>query len=140
MKNTETAILVANFYEHHRQDNPSEVKYYLKKNGFGWTEASLIAAQIREEIAAIQDIQDEQAYNDHIDRKDSGTPSRVEVIVSLDMIQKVIKSKNSSDIQKTIDNISIISTVAYKYQLKYALLILDIMLTDDVVWEPVVMH
>jgi hypothetical protein len=70
-------------------------------------------------------------------------PQHVEVVIGREFIKRV----SSWDVQdvlgepdEMVRNLDVIAKVAYKYQLKYALIVFEIMLDDDEIWEPTTVH
>ena len=139
----EKTTLIANFYERNRMHGPSIVKRFLRENGITIIDARVLRHAIRKEINEIQDLQDEQNLIEQIAETGDHEPKHVEVIIG----REFIKRTGSQDIQDVLDepdemliNLDLISKVAYKYQLKYALIIFDVMVDDEEIWETVTLH
>lgn len=142
MKNLERVALIATFYEHNRQRGPTPVKNYLREAGLTLIEAKIVAQALRYEITKIQDQQDEQNL---VNTTDDGTNVRhhVELIVSQDFVKKVSANGTQGvldDPLGVLQNLTMVSNIAYKYQLKYSLIILEMMIDDDDIWEQVTIH
>jgi hypothetical protein len=145
----EPYIIAANFYEKHRPLGSFIVKEYLKQNGITIYDARLYSSIIKNEIDIIQDIQDEKIYIKQLNNGNIQNPDdlkHVEVLISKEFISK-INTDNGKDILKDFNNkeqiietVDLISNVAYKYQLKYASLIFDVMIDDEALWDEVIVH
>ena len=71
------------------------------------------------------------------------TPQHVEVVIGREFIERTA-NWDVQDVLSAPDemvrNLDVIAKVAYKYQLKYALIVFEIMLDDEEIWEPATVH
>lgn len=138
----EKATLIANFYERNADSTP-KVRNFLSDNRISHLDARAIVHSIRQEIDKIQTLQDEQNLMEQIAQTGDHQPRHVEVVIG----REFIKRTANWDVQDVLDepdemvrNLDIIAKVAYKYQLKYALIVLEFMLNDDEIWSPQTVH
>lgn len=139
----EKATLIANFYERNRVDSALKVRNFLSDNRITLLDARTIVHAVRQEIDKIQTLQDEQNLMEQIAQTGDHKPQHVEVVIGREFIKRV----SSWDVQdvlgepdEMVRNLDVIAKVAYKYQLKYALIVFEIMLDDDEIWEPTTVH
>jgi hypothetical protein len=139
----EKATLIANFYERNRADSALKVRNFLSDNRITLLDARSIVHAVRQEIDKIQTLQDEQNLMEQIAQTGDHKPQHVEVVIG----REFIKRTASWDVQdvlgepdEMVRNLDVIAKVAYKYQLKYALIVFEIMLDDDEIWEPTTVH
>jgi hypothetical protein len=139
----EKATLIANFYERNRADSALKVRNFLCDNRISHLDARAIVHAVRQEIDKIQTLQDEQNLMEQIAQTGDHEPQHVEVVIG----REFIKRTASWDVQdvlgepdEMVRNLDVIAKVAYKYQLKYALIVFEIMLDDDEIWEPTTVH
>lgn len=139
----EKATLIANFYERNRVDSALKVRNFLRDNRITLLDANAIVHAVRQEIDKIQTIQDEQNLIEQIAQTGDHDPQHVEVVIG----REFIKRTASWDVQdvlgepdEMVRTLDVIAKVAYKYQLKYALIVFEIMLDDDEIWEPMTVH
>lgn len=139
----EKATLIANFYERNRIDGALKVRNFLCDNRITLLDAMVIVHAVRQEIDKIQTIQDEQNLMEQIAQTGDHKPQHVEVVIGREFIKRVA----NWDVQdvlgepdEMVRNLDVIAKVAYKYQLKYALIVFEIMLDDDEIWEPTTVH
>lgn len=139
----EKATLIANFYERNRIDGALKVRNFLCDNRITLLDARVIVHAVRQEIDKIQTIQDEQNLMEQIAQTGDHKPQHVEVVIGREFIKRVA----NWDVQdvlgepdEMVRNLDVIAKVAYKYQLKYALIVFEIMLDDDEIWEPTTVH
>jgi hypothetical protein len=139
----EKATLIANFYERNRADGALKVRNFLCDNRISLLDARAIVHAVRQEIDKIQTLQDEQNLMEQIAQTGDHEPQHVEVVIG----REFIKRTASWDVQdvlgepdEMVRNLDVIAKVAYKYQLKYALIVFEIMLDDDEIWEPTTVH
>lgn len=139
----EKATLIANFYERNRIDGALKVRNFLCDNRITLLDARVIVHAVRQEIDKIQTIQDEQNLMEQIAQTGDHKPQHVEVVIGREFIKRVA----NWDVQdvlgepdEMVRNLDVIAKVAYKYQLKYALIVFEIMLDDDEIWEPQTVH
>jgi hypothetical protein len=139
----EKATLIANFYERNRADGALKVRNFLCDNRISLLDARAIVHAVRQEIDKIQTLQDEQNLMEQIAQTGDHEPQHVEVVIG----REFIKRTASWDVQdvlgepdEMVRNLDVIAKVAYKYQLKYALIVFEIMLGDDEIWEPTMVH
>ena len=139
----EKATLIANFYERNRSDGARAVRNFLCDNRITLLDARAIVHAVRQEIDKIQTIQDEQNLMEQIAQTGDHKPQHVEVVIG----REFIKHCANWDVQdvlgepdEMVRNLDVIAKVAYKYQLKYALIVFEIMLDDEEIWEPATVH
>ena len=139
----EKATLIANFYERNRLDSALKVRNFLCDNRITLLDARAIVHDVRQEIDKIQTIQDEQNLMEQIAQTGDHKPQHVEVVIG----REFIKHCANWDVQdvlgepdEMVRNLDVIAKVAYKYQLKYALIVFEIMLDDEEIWSPATVH
>lgn len=139
----EKATLIANFYERNRIDGALKVRNFLCDNRISLLDARVIVHAVRQEIDKIQTIQDEQNLMEQIAQTGDHKPQHVEVVIGREFIKRVA----NWDVQdvlgepdEMVRNLDVIAKVAYKYQLKYALIVFEIMLDDEEIWPPATVH
>lgn len=139
----EKATLIANFYERHRAEGALKVRNFLCDNRITRLDARAIVHDVRQEIDKVQTIQDEQNLMEQIAQTGDHKPQHVEVIIG----REFIKRAANWDVQdvlgepdEMVRNLDVIAKVAYKYQLKYALIVFEIMLDDEEIWSPTTVH
>lgn len=139
----EKATLIANFYERNRVDGALKVRNFLCDNRISLLDARSIVHAVRQEIDKIQTLQDEQNLMEQIAQTGDHEPQHVEVVIG----REFIKRTASWDVQdvlgepdEMVRNLDVIAKVAYKYQLKYALIVFEIMLDDEEIWSPQTVH
>lgn len=139
----EKATLIANFYERNRVDSALKVRNFLCDNRISLLDAHSIVHAVRQEIDKIQTLQDEQNLMEQIAQTGDHKPQHVEVVIGREFIKRVA----NWDVQdvlgepdEMVRNLDVIAKVAYKYQLKYALIVFEIMLDDEEIWEPATVH
>lgn len=139
----EKATLIANFYERNRSDGTRAVRNFLCDNRITLLDARAIVHDVRQEIDKIQTLQDEQNLMEQIAQTGDHKPQHVEVVIG----REFIKHCANWDVQdvlgepdEMVRNLDVIAKVAYKYQLKYALIVFEIMLDDDEIWVPQTVH
>jgi len=143
MKDLIQATLIANFYVANRLAGPGSIKLILREHGITIHDARYIANAIRRDISEIQDAQDEDNLMKQIQENGYTGLKHVEVLIGK---QFIINNSNKTE-QDILDNpidaissIDLVSKVAYKYELKYTMMIFDIMIDDEEIWETVVLH
>lgn len=139
----EKATLIANFYERNRSDGARKVRNFLCDNRITLLDARAIVHDVCQEIDKIQTIQDEQNLMEQIAQTGDHKPQHVEVVIGREFIKRVA----NWDVQdvlgepdEMVRNLDVIAKVAYKYQLKYALIVFDIMLDDEEIWSSQTVH
>ena len=139
----EKTTLIANFYERNRLDGARAVRNFLCDNRITLLDARAIVHAVRQEIDKIQITQDEQNLMEQIAKTGDHKPQHVEVVIG----REFIKHCANWDVQdvlgepdEMVRNLDVIAKVAYKYQLKYALIVFEIMLDDEEIWEPATVH
>lgn len=141
MQNFEKAVIAANFYEKHKEDKKL-ITSYLQQT-LTSVDAILVLQDILKELDALQDMQDIMAFEKALEQDENAKPKKVEILISkyavkdaFDMTLDKISEK-PEDIKSTM---SMLSVVAYKYQLKYTYVILNEMIADKNVWVDVTYH
>lgn len=139
----EKATLIANFYERNRINGALKVRNFLCDNRITLLDARSIVHAVRQEIDKIQTIQDEQNLMEQIAQTGDHKPQHIEVVIGREFIKRVA----NWDVQdvlgepdEMVRNLDVIAKVAYKYQLKYALIVFEIMLDDEEIWSPATVH
>lgn len=141
MQNFEKAVIAANFYETHKEDKEL-VTSYLQQT-LTSVDAMLVQQDILSELDLIQDMQDIMAYEKALEKDVNAKPKKVEILISKHAVKDAFDMtlEKISDRPDLIKNtMSMLSIVAYKYQLKYTYIILNEMLQDAKVWNDVTYH
>lgn len=141
MINFEKAVIAANFYEIYKDDKKL-VKSYLQQT-LQSVDAVLVLRDIKEELNIMQDMQDMIAYEKALQQDNKAQPRRVEIIINKNAVKDALDMTHESIIEKPLlmkDVLTTLSITAYKYQLKYAFVILNEMIGDSEVWDDVTYH
>ena len=141
------ATILANYYEKFRHVvGAPHIKEYLRKAGITSLDVQHSLRKILAEISAIQDQQDEDNYSKSVDRgevKPPKKPPSVEVIIGREFLTETTKGGAQAvqaDPVEAYRTLDMVSKIAYKYQLKYTLLIFDVMAQDEKIWERIRIH
>lgn len=141
MQNFEKAVIAANFYELHKNEKDL-VSTYLQQT-FTSVDAVLTVQDIIKELDVLQDMQDIMAYEKALEKDVNAKPKRVDILISKFAIQDAFEMTNEKITAKPAlmkNTMYMLSIVAYKYQLKYAYIILNEMLSDKEIWNDVTYH
>lgn len=141
MLNFEKAVLIANFYDIHK-DNKMFVKSYLQQT-LSSVDAFLVLRDMKAELNAMQDMQDMFAYEKALEQDARAQPKKVEIIINKHAVKDALDITHERITEKPEliqDLLAVMSVTAYKYQLKYACVILNEMIHDSEVWEDVTFH
>ena len=126
----EKIILAANFYERNREEGAKDMMRYLRENGITYYDAELMQEAMLNNIDIIQEEQD---------NKYSG--SNIEIVFGCSFIKNCRNLvKKDRKIKEIKDDFEMISLVAYKYQMKYTVLVLEEMIQDKEIWDKVILH
>lgn len=144
--NIDRAAFIASFYEKHRINNLDAVRIFLQQQDLTLHDVQLMSEKVNEKINQIQDDQDEEHYLNEIEEHGEDAMKTIrhqEFLVNQNIINN-IKELTNGDVIDSVEvvrnTMKSIAVTAYKFELKYSLLILDIMVEDDEIWDKVVFH
>ena len=150
MDDFERVTIMANYYEQFRYAGSERIRKYLNEIGMNIIDAKSLTEDIKKEINHVQDMQDEELIMKYMDEgkhdeiEDMNKyDQHVEVVIGRDFVERFNYHNEEEllkDLKDTHNSISIATKIAYKYQLKYALVILDIMLDDEAIWDKITVH
>jgi len=141
MQNFEKAVIAANFYEVHKEDKELVTSYLQQQ--LNSVDAMLVQQDILSELDILQDMQDIMAFEKALETNENAKPKKVEILISKHAVKDAFDMtlEKISDRPELIKNtMSMLSVVAYKYQLKYTYVILNEMLADQKIWNDVTYH
>lgn len=146
----EKLSFIASFYERHRRNGAVEIKQLLSERNITRSSAESTRDKILECLIKIEDEESEELYSEKVksgEVPDIDTDERKLYFTEKIINQQIIN--NTATL--TCDDVSAkpeffkntfksLVITGYKFQLKYTLVILDIMLDDTDIWEKIQYH
>ena len=131
----ENATSLANFYNTNRQHSADAIKAFLSARGVTVDSISDLAKVVNEELLIEQERHNKEC--------DAPPGMNMDHVLSSQFLKKIadLGVQDISDDPADIHYImGVISKTAYKYQLKYALTVIDVMVNDKEIWEEIIIH